>query len=348
MSQNGDIITAQEASDIVIMDDNFSSIVKSVLWGRSVYDNIRRFLQFQMTVNVCALILSMAGAITGFGTPLKPIQLLWVNLIMDTLAALALATELPTQDMLLRKPYGRNDHLINGYMWRNLLVQAFYQVTFLLVLLYAVPSGIMLYDCIPEGQFFQTSDCIPLQPDGTGHIPSENYRNTVIYNAFVWAQLFNQINARKIYNELNPFEGILSNPMFISVVLSSAVLQFISVQFIPVGFRTVPLDGDEWALCLILGAISIPIGVLARFLPPFDFINNLCFRGGGSNESDHSNVEITISVSSNFWPSFVLFPSSLSHLFQLCLTGYLSILLFRTWSQPSNQIHHFLPVPAAK
>jgi magnesium-transporting ATPase (P-type) len=93
----------------------------------------QRFLQFQMAVNVCALILSMAGAITRFGMPLKPIQLLWVNLIMDTLAGLALATELPAQDMLRRTRYERNDHPITGYMWSNLLVQAFYQVVFLLV-----------------------------------------------------------------------------------------------------------------------------------------------------------------------------------------------------------------------
>ncbi len=121
----------QEASDIVIIHDNFSSIVKSVMWDRSVHDNIRRFLQFQKTVNVCALIWCMVCAITRLG---KLIQLLWVNLIMDTLAALVLATELPTQDMLLRKPYGRNEHI----------TAALYQVLFRPVLPFAVPNGIVL------------------------------------------------------------------------------------------------------------------------------------------------------------------------------------------------------------
>jgi magnesium-transporting ATPase (P-type) len=94
---------------MIILDDNFSSIVKSVMWGRSVYDNIRKFLQFQLTVNVVALTICVLGAALGFGTPLKPVQLLWVNLIMDTLGALALATEAPTPELLKRKPYGRDE-----------------------------------------------------------------------------------------------------------------------------------------------------------------------------------------------------------------------------------------------
>jgi magnesium-transporting ATPase (P-type) len=107
-----------------------SSIVKSVLWGRSVYDNIRKFLQFQLTVNVVALVVSFTGAVTGRGSPLGAVQLLWVNLIMDTMAALALGTEKPTMDLLNRKPYGRTTPLISPIMIRNLLAQALFQVLF--------------------------------------------------------------------------------------------------------------------------------------------------------------------------------------------------------------------------
>ena len=149
---------------------------------------------------------------------------------------------------------------------------------FNLGLLYAVPTPIEFYDCVQPGEYSGSifgSSCMPLQPDGTGWVSSSNYRNTMIYNAFVWAQLFNEINARKIYNELNPFEGVLTNAMFVGVVGVSAILQLITVQFIPHGFNTVPLDGDDWAVCLILGLISIPLGVLTRFLPPFDFVNRL-------------------------------------------------------------------------
>ena len=97
---------AKEASDIILMDDNFNSIVKAVMWGRNVYDSIRKFLQFQLTVNIVAVSLAFIGSlISGHGeSPLKPVQLLWVNLIMDTMAALALATDEPTFELLDRKP----------------------------------------------------------------------------------------------------------------------------------------------------------------------------------------------------------------------------------------------------
>jgi len=94
----------KDAADILITDDNFSSIVKAAMWGRNVYDNIQRFLQFQLTVNVGALIITFIGSVITKETPLKPIQLLWVNLIMDSLGALALATELPKPELLERNP----------------------------------------------------------------------------------------------------------------------------------------------------------------------------------------------------------------------------------------------------
>merc|ERR1712000_77270 len=99
---------AQHASDIVILDDKFSSIVRAIMWGRSVYDNIRKFLQFQLTVNVVALFLVFIAAAAGFGQPLTAVQMLWVNLIMDTVGALALGTEKPTPSLLQRRPYKRN------------------------------------------------------------------------------------------------------------------------------------------------------------------------------------------------------------------------------------------------
>ena len=247
---------AQEASDIIIMDDNFSSIVKSVMWGRSVYDNIRRFLQFQLNVNVVALITVFAGAITGLGTPLQAVQLLWVNLIMDTLGALALATEPPTDDMLLRKPYGRSDNLINSHMWRNLLCQSMYQLFICLGILYG-SRAIGFKSCIPAvmengvaktGTFYYSDiglpagvnrTCVELTNDGYSPVPDYSYRDTIIYNAFVWAQLFNEINCRKIYNEINMFSGILGNNIFCAVVIISAVFQFITVQFACLAFKTV-------------------------------------------------------------------------------------------------------------
>jgi len=229
---------AQEASDIVIMDDNFASIVRSVMWGRSVYDNIRRFLQFQLTVNVVALTICLIGSVTGFGTPLKPVQLLWVNLIMDTFGALALATEDPTPELLTRKPYGRNDKLINGHMWRNIAVQATFQLTVQLSLLWF--GVFFITDCTEvEGT---ESGCVELSGNGQGKNLSGNYRDTVIYNTFVWMQLFNEINCRRIFNEVNMMTGICNNPIFVGIWIFSVVVQVTSVEFFGSGISFVCLS----------------------------------------------------------------------------------------------------------
>ena len=131
---------AKEAADIVILDDNFTSIVKAVLWGRSVFNNIRKFLQFQLTVNVVAMAVAFVAAVVGGETPLNVLQLLWVNLIMDTLAALALATENPTPDLLEQKPHGRDEPLISGNMWKHILLQSLYQLIVIFVILYSFPE----------------------------------------------------------------------------------------------------------------------------------------------------------------------------------------------------------------
>ncbi|MEE6505784.1 hypothetical protein FKM82_005653 [Ascaphus truei] len=128
---------AKEASDIILTDDNFSSIVKAVMWGRNVYDSISKFLQFQLTVNVVAVIVAFTGACITQDSPLKAVQMLWVNLIMDTFASLALATEPPTESLLLRKPYGRNKPLISRTMMKNILGHAVYQLIIIFTLLFA-------------------------------------------------------------------------------------------------------------------------------------------------------------------------------------------------------------------
>lgn len=127
---------AQSAADIVILDDKFSSIVKAISWGRSVYDNIRKFLQFQLSVNVVALCVVFISALIGFDVPLNAVQLLWVNLVMDTMGALALATDPPTPDLLERKPYKRSTSLISRPILRNILCQSVFQVILIMVLLF--------------------------------------------------------------------------------------------------------------------------------------------------------------------------------------------------------------------
>ncbi|KAJ8400188.1 hypothetical protein AAFF_G00398820 [Aldrovandia affinis] len=241
---------AKEASDIILTDDNFTSIVKAVMWGRNVYDSISKFLQFQLTVNVVAVIVAFTGACITQDSPLKAVQMLWVNLIMDTLASLALATEPPTESLLLRKPYGRNKPLISRTMMKNILGHAVYQLTIIFTLLFA---GEKFFD-IDSGRN------TPLHSP-----PTEHY--TIVFNVFVMMQLFNEINARKIHGERNVFEGVYRNPIFCSVVLGTFALQIIIVQFGGKPFSCTALTIDQWLWCVFIGVGELLWGQLISAIP---------------------------------------------------------------------------------
>ncbi|XP_067293234.1 plasma membrane calcium-transporting ATPase 4 [Pseudorasbora parva] len=241
---------AKEASDIILTDDNFSSIVKAVMWGRNVYDSISKFLQFQLTVNVVAVIVAFTGACITQDSPLKAVQMLWVNLIMDTFASLALATEPPTEALLLRKPYGRNKPLISRTMMKNILGHAVYQLTIIFTLLFA---GEQIFD-IDSGRN------APLHAP-----PSEHY--TIVFNTFVMMQLFNEINARKIHGERNVFEGIFKNLIFCTIVFGTFVIQVIIVQFGGKPFSCVGLSVEQWMWCVFIGFGSLLWGQFITTIP---------------------------------------------------------------------------------
>uniref|UniRef100_A0A286XN96 Calcium-transporting ATPase n=1 Tax=Cavia porcellus TaxID=10141 RepID=A0A286XN96_CAVPO len=275
---------AKEASDIILTDDNFSSIVKAVMWGRNVYDSISKFLQFQLTVNVVAVIVAFTGACITQDSPLKAVQMLWVNLIMDTFASLALATEPPTETLLLRKPYGRNKPLISRTMMKNILGHAVYQLTLIFTLLF-----------VGEKMFqIDSGRNAPLHSP-----PSEHY--TIIFNTFVMMQLFNEINARKIHGERNVFDGIFRNPIFCTIVLgtfaiqvartprpglgsqsnaradpdslslslslSAYDLQIVIVQFGGKPFSCSPLQLDQWMWCIFIGLGELVWGQVIATIP---------------------------------------------------------------------------------
>uniref|UniRef100_A0A8C2CGY7 Calcium-transporting ATPase n=1 Tax=Cyprinus carpio TaxID=7962 RepID=A0A8C2CGY7_CYPCA len=241
---------AKEASDIILTDDNFSSIVKAVMWGRNVYDSISKFLQFQLTVNVVAVIVAFTGACITQDSPLKAVQMLWVNLIMDTFASLALATEPPTEALLLRKPYGRNNPLISRTMMKNILGHAVFQLIIIFTLLFV---GEKIFD-IDSGRN------APLHSP-----PSEHY--TIIFNTFVLMQLFNEINARKIHGERNVFDGIFSNPIFCSIVLGTFAIQIVIVQFGGKPFSCSPLNVEQWLWCLFVGMGELIWGQVIASVP---------------------------------------------------------------------------------
>ena len=180
---------AKDAADIILLDDNFASIVTAAKWGRNVYASIQKFLQFQLTVNIAAVITALVGAFVYQQSPLAAIQLLWVNLIMDSLASLALASEKPTDELLERAPVNRSDSMITSRMWMNMLGQASYQVAVIMTLLF---KG-------PEIFGFEAGDIV----EKVHKINSEHY--TLIFNVFVWMQLFNEINCRNLNGECKFF-----------------------------------------------------------------------------------------------------------------------------------------------
>jgi Ca2+-transporting ATPase len=230
---------AKESSDIVILDDNFASVATVLKWGRCVYNNIQKFIQFQLTVNVAALVINFIAAISAGEVPLTAVQLLWVNLIMDTLGALALATERPTNELLKRKPVGRTEALITNVMWRNLLVQSLYQIAVLLILQF---KGMSIFSVRKE------------------------VKDTLIFNTFVLCQVFNEFNAREMEKK-NVFKGLHRNRLFIGIIAITIVLQVIMVEFLKKFADTVRLNGWQWGTCIALASLSWPIGFFTKFIP---------------------------------------------------------------------------------
>ncbi|GAB2226384.1 hypothetical protein Drorol1_Dr00022188 [Drosera rotundifolia] len=230
---------AKESSDIVILDDNFHTLVTVLRWGRCVYNNIQKFIQFQLTVNVAALVINFVAAASAGEVPLTAVQLLWVNLIMDTLGALALATERPTKELLQRPPVGRTEPLITNIMWRNLLVQALYQIAVLLTLQF---KGESIFNV------------------------SQGVKETLIFNTFVLCQVFNEFNSRRLQKK-NIFEGLHRNILFVGIVGATIILQVVMVEFLEKFANTERLNGQQWGFCILIGVASWPIGWSIKFIP---------------------------------------------------------------------------------
>jgi P-type Ca2+ transporter type 2C len=233
---------AKEASDIILMDDNFSSIVKALAWGRTVNDAVKKFLQFQITVNITAVILTFVTAVSSPNetSVLNAVQLLWVNLIMDTFAALALATDPPSWSLLDRKPEPRNRPLIDLTMWKMITGQAILQLVATFILYFAGPK-FLHYDTV--------------------------HQSTLVFNAFVWMQIFNALNCRRIDNHLNILEGIYKNWLFMGILGIMIGGQLLIVFVGGAAFVVKPLTGAQWGISIVIGLLSLPAGALIRCIP---------------------------------------------------------------------------------
>jgi len=240
---------AKEASAIVLMDDNFSSIITAIKWGRAVNDAVSKFLQFQITVNITAVLLAFISAVSSpeSHSVLSAVQLLWVNLIMDTFAALALATDAPTEEILDRKPTPKQAPLITTNMWKMIVGQAVYQLLVTLVLYFAGTS-ILKYDVVADPKL-------------------QTELNTMVFNTFVWMQIFNEFNNRRLDNKFNIFEGVHRNYLFMVI---NAIMIGGQIMIIFVGgaaFQIVRLNGTQWAICILCAIPCLPWGVVLRCIP---------------------------------------------------------------------------------
>jgi magnesium-transporting ATPase (P-type) len=245
---------AKDAADVVLLDDSFSSIVTACKYGRNVYDCIRKFVQFQLTTNVVAVFMTFLGGIILKDSPLNAIQMLWVNLIMDSFASLALATEDPTEALLDRKPYSREASILTPMMKLNIISQSIFQITTLTVIIFygdyifGVPSDRNL-------EHFMWNNV-------------NGYHFTIFFNIFVFMQVFNSINARKLQkDELNVFTGIMGNWLYILIQSIIIVGQMILVTFGGRAVRTHPLSIKQHSYCLGISAMTLVWGFIIKLLP---------------------------------------------------------------------------------
>ena len=227
---------SKEASDIVILDNNFLSISKAVLFGRTIFKSIRKFIIFQLTVNLCALSISIIGPFIGVDTPVTVIQMLWINMVMDTLAGLAFAFEPPLKEYMKERPKKKDENIMNGYMLNEILITGIY-TTILCVLFLKFP--------VIRNQFSNQSSLM-----------------TAFFGLFIFAGIFNCFNAHT--SRMNILAHLLKNKMFIIVISFISVVQIIMIYYGGSIFRTVPLSVKEFIIMLLLSFTVVPVDVLRK------------------------------------------------------------------------------------
>ncbi|KAK7197425.1 vacuolar-type Ca2+-ATPase [Novymonas esmeraldas] len=237
---------AVKSADIVLLDDNFRSVQRAVVWGRCVNDNIRKFLQLQLTVNYVSVALTFIGCLMagGASSPLTTVQLLWVNLIMDTLAALALATEEPSEECLRRGPVSRKAPLVSRRMNVTILSSAAYML--------ALTLSVQQYGNV----WFKAGPT-----DGVEH-------QTIVFNVFVLSTLLHMFNCRKLYEEWNVLEGIWSRSRpFVAVLAFCFGFQILAVETFGDFMNVTRLRAEEWFACAIVATGVLFTGLISRLLP---------------------------------------------------------------------------------
>ena len=239
---------AKEASDIVILDDNISSIGQAILYGRTIFKSIRKFIIFQLTVNLCAISISVIGPFIGIQSPVTVIQMLWINMVMDTLAGLAFSYEPALEEYMQEPPKKRNEPIINKYMFQEILITGIYS-SFL---------------CI----FFLKSNVIK---SFYRYSYNEQYLMTAFFGLFIFISIFNSFNARTI--RLNILQDIWKNKMFLIIISLVAIIQIAMIYYGGSLFRTTGLTIKEFIIMLLISLTVIP----------FDIIRKIIFKRNNKN-----------------------------------------------------------------
>ena len=236
---------AKEASDIILLDDSFGSIATAVKWGRALYLNIQKFILFQLTINVAACGIAFLGPFIGVDLPLTVMQMLWVNLIMDTFAALALATEPPEEKVMDKKPRGPQEFIVSPVMLKRILFTGF---SFLALYIWMLRVH-------AQGQ--------PLPIFGGTTVEE---RLTIFFTVFVLLQFWNQFNARTLGSNKSAFSGVTENPYFLSISAAILAGQILIVTFGGTAFRVVPLGVSTWITIIAATSAVLWIGEITRLI----------------------------------------------------------------------------------
>ena len=242
-AMGGGTEVAKEAGDIVILDDNFLSIDKAILYGRTIFNSIRKFIVFQLTINVAAVLISFICPLLQLDNPLSVTQILWVNLVMDTLAALAFGGEPALRRFMKEKPKKRDESIISGTMWSSILTGAGYTVIMSLILLLMGDRWFPEWARTPEGML------------------SENHL-TGYFAFFIFAAVFNAFNART--EELNLFDNIGRNKNFLKIMALITVVQVALTYFGGEVFRCHGMTAPQWGIVLLLAFTIIPVDLIRK------------------------------------------------------------------------------------
>jgi len=238
-AMGGGTEVAKEASDIVILDDNFNSIDKAILYGRTIFNNIRKFIIFQLTINVSAVLVNFAAPLLGQENPLTIIQILWVNLIMDTLAALALGGEAALKRYMKEAPKRRDEAIVSKDMWKSIFTNSAWIFILSLVFLFYIPSI---------------------------YTPFEDIKimHTAYFTFFIMITVFNAFNART--DRINIFDNIGGNKNFLGILGLITIIQVALVYLGGEIFRCHGLSLEQWGIVLLLALSIIPVSMIKKAL----------------------------------------------------------------------------------